>query len=148
MTNIRRGNPDMMTKYVMLVAAGAVSSLVSGVALAGDNWPASVVGTWHGQADQSVVTITITNQAATGRCRPISGTFVDVTFGTTSNILGFYCPATGRFNFVRNETTTGLTFQDYSGNVSDKGSTLFMGGVFADVIGAGNVGEYSFLAEK
>jgi hypothetical protein len=60
--------------------------------------------------------------------------------------VGFYCPTTGRFNFARNDATSGVTFQDYSGNVSDNGSTLYMGGVFAQVVQL--VGEYNFSASK
>jgi hypothetical protein len=136
-----------MTKtFTTLAIAGLIATAGAGAALAGENWPGSVVGTWNAAANQSTLTITISSQAATGRCRPISGTIVDS--GVSSNLLGFYCPATGRFNFARNDATTGATFQDYSGNVSDNGRTLFMGGVFADVVGAPFVGEYSFFASK
>jgi hypothetical protein len=138
----------MLKNLAVLTAVGALSSLLTGAAVAGENWPGSVIGTWHAQGNQSPLTITITSQAPTGRCRPIAGTILDVDSGVTSNLIGFYCPVTGRFNFARNDITTGVTFQDYSGNVSDNGRTIFMGGVFADVIGAPFVGEYSFFAEK
>jgi hypothetical protein len=139
----------MFSKLAILIAAGSMGAVAAaGTATAGENWPASVVGTWNAMGNQSPLTITITNQAATGRCRPISGTILDIDSKVTSKLVGFYCPVTGRYHFVRNDLATGVTFQDYSGNVSDRGGTLFMGGVFAGVTGAPFVGEYSFFASK
>jgi hypothetical protein len=135
----------MTSKIVTLAAAVMAVGLFCRSAIAGENWPASVVGTWDAIADQSPLTITISSQASSGRCRAISGTIVDLVNGT-SNLVGFYCPTTGRFNFARNDPTSGVTFQDYSGNVSDNGSTLYMGGVFAQVVQL--VGEYNFSASK
>jgi len=136
----------MTSKITTLAAAVIAVGLFSGSAMAGENWPASVVGTWDAIANQSQLIITIRSQASSGRCRAISGTILDVASKGTSKLVGFYCPATGRFNFARNDPTSGVTFQDYSGNVSDIGRTLFMGGIFAQVVQL--VGEYSFFAEK
>jgi hypothetical protein len=138
----------MNRKIGTLAAAVLAVGLFSGSAMAGENWPASVVGIWDGMGNQSALTITISSQASTGRCRPIAGTILDVASNDTSNLVGFYCPVTGRFNFARNDVASGVTFQDYSGNVSDNGRRVFMGGVFADLIGAPFVGEYSFFASK
>lgn len=137
----------MNSKIAPLAAAVMAIGLFSGSAMAGQNWPASVVGTWNATANQSSLIITISSQASIGRCRAISGTIVDPVNGT-SKLVGFYCPTTGRFNFVRNDKISGVTFQDYSGNVSDIGRRLFMGGVFAQVVGVLLVGEYSFSAFK
>jgi hypothetical protein len=135
----------MISKIASLIVAVFAVGFLSGSAMAGENWPASIVGTWDAVANQSDLTITISNQASSGRCRAISGTIVDPVNGT-SDLVGFYCPTTGRFNFARNNPISGLTFQDYSGNVSDIGSRLYMGGVFAQVVQL--VGEYSFFASK
>jgi hypothetical protein len=139
-----------MTNICASLAVVAMGlSLAAGGAHAGQLWPSSVVGTWHAVADQSSLTITISSQAATGKCRQIAGTIVDNTGGgATSNLLGFYCPTSGRFHFVRNDAASRVTYQDYSGNVSDNGRRLYMGGIFAEVFTPANVGEYSFLASK
>ena len=139
-----------MTNIHASLAVAAMSlSLAAGGAHAGQLWPSSVVGTWHAVADQSSLTITISSQAATGKCRQIAGTIVDNTGGgAKSNLLGFYCPTSGRFHFVRNDPASRVTYQDYSGNVSDNGRRLYMGGIFAEVFTAAVVGEYSFMASK
>jgi hypothetical protein len=139
----------MTNIYASLAVAAMGLSLAAGGAHAGQLWPSSVIGTWHAVADQSSLTITISSQAATGKCRQIAGTIVDNTGGgATSNLLGFYCPTSGRFHFVRNDAANRVTYQDYSGNVSDNGRRLYMGGIFAEVFTPANVGEYSFLASK
>jgi hypothetical protein len=139
----------MVTKFATLAAMSALSSLVAGAAIAGDNWPGSVVGTWDGEFDNVAVTMTISSQASSGLCRPISGNIVDNDTGESTDLIGFYCPETGRIHFTRT-FANGFTFQDYSGNVSDKGgSTIYVGGVLADVNVDNHpptVGEYSFLA--
>lgn len=112
-------------------------------------WPASVVGVWQGFANTSAVTLRVSTQGAAGACRAITGTLTDVGPGGQSNpVRGFYCPSTGRFSFLRNNATTGRTFQVYSGNLSDAGRTLQMSGIFAEEHQAGALGEYSFYATK
>lgn len=138
----------MISTRATLAAAAIGSILAAGGAHAGQLWPASVVGTWRAIANQSPITVTISSQASTGLCRQIAGTLANSNGTGKSNILGFYCPGTGRFHFVRNDPTSGLTYQDYSGNVADSASTLYMGGVFAQVVGTNLVGEYSFMASK
>ncbi len=131
-----------------LSLAGAFSILSAGVALAGENWPTSIVGTWNGISGESTIVITITTQAPTGRCRPVTGTFFNPNDQITDNLVGFYCPATGRLHFNRVDRSTNSTYQDYSGNLSDINTPLYMAGVFAAVNGAPYVGEYSFYASK
>jgi hypothetical protein len=138
----------MNSKITRFAAAVMAVSLFSGSAMAGQNWPSSVVGIWGAQANTANLTITISNQASTGKCRQITGTIVDTGSGDHSTLLGFYCPSSGRFHFTRTESSSGVTFQDYSGNVSESGSTKFMGGVFAEVFTPANVGEFAFLASK
>ena len=138
----------MNSKIARLAAAVMAVGLFAGPAMAGQNWPSSVVGVWGAQGNQSHLTITIESQASTGKCRQITGTILDTGSGDHSTLLGFYCPSSGRFHFTRTESTSGVTFQDYSGNVSESGSSIFMGGVFAEVFTPANVGEYAFLASK
>lgn len=108
------------------------------IALA-DGWPVSVLGNWSVLANQSPGILSITSQGAVGNCRAITGTI----FGGNP-IAGFYCPFSGRIHFLRN--SAGATFQDYTGNVSQTGLTLHMGGTFASDLGS--FGEYSFQGSK
>jgi hypothetical protein len=134
-----------MIKYLALIAA---VSIVAGAAQAASPWPAKVVGTWNGGANEDSLTITISSQASTGDCRQIAGSLVDNTEGVSSDILGFYCPATGRMAFRRTGTGETAAFQNYTANLSVKGHTLYMGGVFSENATAANVGEYPFYAFK
>ena len=134
-----------MIKYLALAAA---VSIVAGTAHAASPWPSKVVGTWTGGANEDSVTITIASQANTGNCRQISGTFVDNTEGGSSDILGFYCPVSGRLAFRRTSTGATSAFQNYTASLSVKGSTVYMGGVFSENATAVNVGEYPFYASK
>jgi hypothetical protein len=134
-----------MIKYLALAAA---VSIAAGTAQAKPVWSPSVVGTWTGGANEDQVTITISSQASTGDCRQISGTFVDNTTGASSDILGFYCPMSGRIAFRRSNTGATAAFQNYTANLSTKGRTNYMGGVFSENATAANVGEYAFYAYK
>lgn len=134
-----------MTKYLALAAA---LSIVAGAAHAASPWPSKVTGKWSGGANEDQVTIKITSQASTGNCRQISGTFTDDTVGGTSDILGFYCPVSGRIAFRRSVTGQTAAYQNYTASLSQVGSTVFMGGVFAENATAANVGEYAFYAYK
>jgi hypothetical protein len=138
----------MISKIATLAAAVMAVGLFSGSAMAGQNWPSSIVGVWGAQANTAHLTITILSQASTGKCRQIEGTILDTGSGADSTLLGFYCPSSGRFHFTRTDSVSKVTFQDYSGNVSDIGRPTFMGGVFAEVFTPANVGEYSFMASK
>jgi hypothetical protein len=89
-----------------------------------------------------------TQGTTTAPCKPITGTLNNLPSGGASNIQGFYCPATGRVGFVRKEVVSNDTFQSYSANVSDTGTTLRMAGVFAELNLAGHLGEYNFAVTK
>jgi hypothetical protein len=110
--------------------------------------PSSIVGTWRGVADQTTVSLVITTQGTTGTCKQITGTLNNVSGGGESNIQGFYCPGTGRVSFVRKDVGNNETFQSYSGNVSDTGTTLRMAGVFAELSEVRQLGEYNFAVSE
>ena len=127
----------------------ALAMVVVFSALAAASRPSSIVGTWMGVANQTAVQLVITTQAtATAPCKPITGTLNNLPSGGASNIQGFYCPGTGRFSFVRKDITTNDTFQSYSGNVSNTGTTLRMTGVFAELSLMNALGEYNFSVTK
>jgi hypothetical protein len=122
-------------------------SLLCGSAAYADGWPTSVQGTWSAIAAQTTGTLTITQPASNLNCRPITGTLFD-----NSTIQGFYCPRSGRISFIRvynQGTANGGATQYYQGNVSQTGSTLYIGGTQTtfDTAG-GSLGEYNFSASK
>lgn len=133
-----------MKKYITLAALAALS--LGNAAHAGQKWPTSVVGNWTAVANQSPLTISIATEASTGKCRQITGTITDNNTGGVDNLLGYYCPNSGRFAFTRAAASNDVTYQTYSGNVSDTGSSLYMGGTFNELATASSVGEYAFLA--
>lgn len=120
------------------ILVGSSLLLLSQAASAG--FLASVVGTWNVRANQSVGTMNITFQSATGACRKISGDILGLP------MVGFYCPATGRIQFLRNNLVR-TTFQVYSANLSfTSASTNYMSGSFSSF--DTSLGEYSFYASK
>lgn len=70
-------------------------------------------------ANQNSPVLTITSQGVSGKCRPIGGTIVDADTGANDIITGFYCPSSGRISFLRNNSTTNVTFQVFVGDLSD-----------------------------
>ena len=111
-----------------------LQALAMGVAIllceSGSAWaafPDSVTGTWNAILNQTSTTIVINSQSTTGKCREISGTI------QSTNINGFYCPATGRIFFLRKSATTNDTFQVYSGNLAQDAAVDRMAGTFADI---------------
>ncbi|MGH6848277.1 MAG: hypothetical protein ACREC0_12820 [Methylocella sp.] len=111
-----------------------------------DPWPASVVGTWSVQANQNSLVMRISSQGVIGNCRAILGTLQNVGSIVTANIEGFYCPFSGRISFVRKDTRTNDTYQTWTGNLSDPGTKLLIGGTFTSP--SFNAGEYGFYAVK
>jgi len=60
-------------------------------------------------------------------------------------VLGYYCPASGRYNFLRSNTSSG-TYQAYTGNLSETvAGNVVMTGTFVDYIDNPQ-GEFSFIA--
>jgi hypothetical protein len=137
----------MMKTASVTFGAATLTLLGFSPALAAD-WPTSIVGTWSMQANQTQTRLVISSQGGSGLCKTIVGTMTDVTPSGQSNLIeGFYCPRSGRLSFVRKNRSTNDTFQVYSGNLSDGGTRLFMGGVFGQVNGT-RIGEYNFSASK
>lgn len=100
----------------------------------------SVVGTWNVRANQTVGTMQITFQSASGSCRQILGSILG------SSMQGFYCPSTGRIQFLRKNSAND-TYQVYSANLTSTTAAVnYMGGSFGS-FDAG-FGEYSFFASK
>lgn len=133
----------------MAIVLGGV--LASGPALA-DGWPASVAGNWSVIGNQATGTLSITQYAgaAGSQCKPIRGTIYGVDV-----VEGFYCPSSGRISFLRYVQRTTTPMQYWSGNLSQDGTPLRIGGSFAvfahnNVLGTtgGSLGEYNFSATK
>ena len=131
-----------MNKLNHLLAAATLSALLTPLAHA-DTYPTSVVGAWAVTGNQTAGTLNVASQATAGKCRAITGTLYD------DPIQGFYCPASGRVEFAR-KLSNGATFQVWSGQLSDRGPVLRMGGTFSslDVFYGGNLGYYNFQAQK
>jgi hypothetical protein len=94
-----------------LVVAAALASLtgISG-ALAAENWPPSVVGTWGATANQTPLTIVISSQASTGKCPVITGTIFQGVSPTT--LSGVYCPGSGRIVHTHRANTEAGIFRE------------------------------------
>ncbi len=97
-------------------------------------------------ANQSSLVLTVTSQTGVSTCQNIKGTLVDSVNGL-SDILGYYCPGSGRISFLRNAPSNSLTYQVFIGNLSYPGSTTYMAGTFDQEVGT-TPGEYDFIAEK
>jgi hypothetical protein len=126
------------------LSAGSVN-----VAMA-DGWPISIVGNWNIIGNQHIGTLTIATQATVGNCRRITGTAYPGT-AVAHPIEGFYCPFSGRFQFVRKQPASNDTLQVWTGNVSQDGVVDRMGGTFTSVstaLGGGSLGEYNFQGSK
>jgi hypothetical protein len=128
-----------MNRTSQALAIGILGMLLgSGSAWAA--FPDSVTGTWSAILNQTSTTIVITSQGTTGKCREISGTI-----STTTNINGFYCPATGRIFFLRKSQATNDTSQAYSGNLASDAGIDRMAGTFADI---NSNGDFAWSASK
>ena len=123
----------------LAILAVATASLAAGAAQAAQQWPASIVGNWAAIANQSSLTVSITSQTGGETCNQIAGTI------GSDTLLGFYCPGSGRFNFLRSNSPSG-TYQAYTGNLSETVTgNVVMTGTFADYIDNPQ-GEASFIA--
>ncbi len=136
-------------KKVILGTLLALSATFANTAMA-DGWPLSVVGSWSIIGNQHNGLLNIVSQAAVGNCRRITGTAYP---GTTvaHPIEGFYCPFSGRIQFVRKQPASNDTLQVWTGNVSQDGVVDRMGGTFTSVssaLGGGSLGEYNFQGSK
>jgi hypothetical protein len=137
---------DFRKFYLPALSLGLIvlSPIVFSQAAFADGWPTSVVGKWSVNANNTTGILQINSQSTTGNCRTISGYI----FGDQI-VRGFYCPYSGRINFLLNGIGSlygddGL-YQVYSGNLSQNGSSLTIGGSYTDY---NNPGEYSFFGSK
>ena len=136
-------------KKVILGTLFALSTLFANTAMA-DGWPLSVVGNWSIIGNQHIGTLSITTQAAIGNCRRITGVVYPGT-PVAHPIEGFYCPFSGRIQFVRKLPANNDTLQVWTGNVSQDAAIDRMGGTFTSVstaLGGGSLGEYNFQGSK
>jgi hypothetical protein len=132
----------MSRKLALAVAVAA--QLVAATASAAP--PVSVIGNWSILGNQSFGQLIVTAQGAAGTCRAIVGT------AFANPMQGFYCPSTGRIQFLRKNPANNDTIQIYTGNVGDfvAGLPMRMAGTFTSqntAIG-GALGEYNFFANK
>lgn len=126
-----------MTRTILL--AVAAMPLLAGTAGAVQQWPASIVGNWNALSNQSSLTVSITSQGGGATCQQIAGTIGG------EALLGYYCPGSGRFNFLRTNAN-GTTYQAYTGNLTDTAmGAPAMAGVFVDYYD-NPTGEFNFLA--
>ncbi len=135
----------VVTKSVVM-AIGAVCVSWANIASAAPLADAS--GSWKIIGNQSAGVLKITQGSSSGACKPISGTL----YGD-SQVVGYYCPATGRLAFTRQINGRPAAAQMWVGNVSDvaQGKPNRMGGTFHAVntgAGSGILGEYHFQGEK
>lgn len=132
--------------FKVSVFAGALVAVLAAHVqpAAADGWPSSVVGGWSVIGNLSSGTLNISSQSTSGLCQFIAGTI----YGDP--IQGFYCPNSGRIQFVRKRTDNNDTIQVWTGNLSQTSSTLHMAGTFTSVdpSAGGSFGEYSFNANK
>lgn len=136
-------------KKLLLGALFAVCAGSANIAMA-DGWPISVLGNWNIIGNQHIGTLHIATQAAVGNCRRITGTVYPGTV-VAHPIEGFYCPFSGRIQFVRKLPANNDTLQVWTGNVSQDGAIDRMGGTFTSVstaLGGGSLGEYNFQGSK
>src|ERR1700761_1671972 len=119
-----------------LFTAGAMLLACATGANADHAWPPKIDGTWQGVSNQSPVILTISTQTTGRNCNNIAGTFKDLNSNTTGNVLGYYCPSSGAFQFLRYPTSGNVPCQVYTGSLSQahpprgvKG--ILMGGVFS-----------------
>ena len=136
-------------KKLLLGTLFALSVGSANIAMA-DGWPLSVVGNWSIIGNQHIGTLNIATQAALGNCRRITGTVYPGT-AVAHPMEGFYCPFSGRIQFVRKLPANNDTLQVWTGNVSQDGAVDRMGGTFTSVstaLGGGSLGEYNFQGSK
>ena len=136
-------------KKVILGTLLALSASFANTAMA-DGWPLSVLGSWSIIGNQHVGRLIIAAQAGVGQCRRITGMVYPGT-PVAHPIEGFYCPFSGRIQFVRKQPASNDTLQVWTGNVSQDGVVDRMGGTLTSVssaLGGGSLGEYNFQGSK
>jgi hypothetical protein len=142
-------------KALVVLAVCIAAQLYADAALAAH--PTSVVGTWRVRINQEVDTLVIESQGGSinGVCRRIVGYFPLQNQDDGPQIHGFYCPKTGRIQFVHSNLDSNLAVRVFTGNLLDRveGQPDRMGGTFTVLYTAvpppfGPLGEYGFWATK
>lgn len=135
-------------KKLLLSSIVAIAAAWTNIAAA-DGWPTSVVGTWSIIGNHHAGLLRIDSIAAVGLCRRIIGVIYPGT-AVVGNIEGFYCPYSGRIQFVRKSPATNDAYQVWTGNVSQDAAIDRLGGTFTSVSAAlgGSLGEYNFQGQK
>jgi hypothetical protein len=125
------------------------SALAAGAASAA-TWPTNIVGSYSGQANTATIQINVASQASGTPCVAIGGTLVDIGQGLSNPIVGYYCPKSGAIAFVRNDPTTGETFQVFHGSFAETGKRQSnkLAGAFGEYDAIGNLGEYPFTVSR
>jgi hypothetical protein len=104
-----------------------------------------------------VDTLVIESQGGTinGECRRIVGFFPIQNQDDGPPIRGFYCPETGRIQFVHSNLSSNLPLRVFTGNLLDRveGQADHIGGTFTVLYTAvpppfGPLGEYGFWAKR
>jgi hypothetical protein len=138
-----------MSRNCTYLAIATTLASLTGIngAVAFENWPSIVIGTWSGMANQTGLTLHIATQGpGPGQpngvnCPEITGTFVG-SAGDTENVHGFYCPHSGRIVFRRPLTGFEQVCIPRTCPKPDRRST------WADCSSRPAGGEYSFFAHK
>ena len=136
-------------KKLLLGTLFALAAGSANIAMA-DGWPINIVGNWGIIGNQHVGRLIIATQAGVGQCRRITGTVYPGT-PVAHPIEGFYCPFSGRIQFVRKLPANNDTLQVWTGNVSQDAAVDRMGGTFTSIstaLGGGSLGEYNFQGFK
>jgi hypothetical protein len=142
-------------KAFVVLAVCIAAQLYADAALAA--FPTNVVGTWRVRINQELDTLVIASQggAINGRCRRIVGYFPLQNQDDGPPIHGFYCPTTGRIQFVHSNLDSNVAVRVFTGNLLDQveGQRDRMGGTFTVLYTAvpppfGPLGEYGFWATR
>ena len=135
-----------MNKYLALLSAAAIGTLLTAGAALAQTYPTSVVGQWTIRAnDTQPFTFTVQQQSSDSPCAQITG----IMGAPNDAIAGYYCPATGQVSFLRNSSNTGATYQVFTGQTSWAGSgdvQTQMTGNFSNYAGGDDTGAFSFMA--
>jgi hypothetical protein len=135
-----------MARYAFATAIASLAT--SGTAFA-QTPPPSVVGIWHGFANQTEIKLAIRSQGAVGVCPQIIGAMSNVSpAGGASTVQGFYCPDTGRISFIRKDPNTNDTFQSYVASLSELGPVQRMAGTFSELNFVGHMREFNFAVDR
>jgi hypothetical protein len=135
-----------MKNFSSLFGAAAIATLLAGGSAMAQTYPFNIVGTWSIRAnDTDIFTFTVQQQSSATPCAYITG----IMGAPNDPIAGYYCPATGEVSFLRNSSSSGATYQVFTGQTSWQGNSSVptqMTGDFTNYGGDNNNGAFSFNA--